>query len=72
MTCGEGFETRKVDCVQEVSPNAFVSADDCEQASEPSNTRSCQRQNCSSWEVGPWSQVLLSLESVTNFTVDQS
>ncbi|KAJ8304905.1 hypothetical protein KUTeg_018488 [Tegillarca granosa] len=56
VTCGVGFEKRKVDCVQEISPNAFVSADDCEQADEPPDTRSCQRQNCSRWEVGLWSQ----------------
>ncbi|KAJ8304904.1 hypothetical protein KUTeg_018487 [Tegillarca granosa] len=63
VTCGVGFEKRKVDCVQEISPNAFVSADDCEQADEPPDTRSCQRQNCSRWEVGLWSQCSVSCGS---------
>lgn len=57
VTCGNGLETRTVECKQRISPTLHlsVSADRCTDQ-KPPTTQFCRRPACFQWQATNWTQ----------------
>lgn len=57
-TCGEGLQTRKVECQQRYSQNYSipVTASLCDLEAKPETSRSCLVKPCAEWRSGNWSK----------------
>ena len=59
-TCGQGRQTRVVECVHRIGPTpkefVYVSASLCENDKKPPNVQNCRRRGCGVWSIGPWQE----------------
>ncbi|KAL4228064.1 hypothetical protein ACF0H5_013500 [Mactra antiquata] len=57
-TCGEGIQTRLVECQTRYSQNLSVpvSADLCSLSSKPEKSRSCEVKPCADWSTSNWTK----------------
>ncbi|XP_060551939.1 thrombospondin type-1 domain-containing protein 4-like isoform X2 [Ruditapes philippinarum] len=57
-TCGQGVQTRKVECQQRYSQNYSVptSAGQCNLVAKPDTSRGCEVRPCADWRATNWTQ----------------